>query len=133
MSQRHKSGRAIVVTTDFCEEAESSGDFIGILDKRTIPYCLPPYDLLFSLCGGYTISIHLAQSGRATGDAVFDFVQRLAEKVQVQVSLAGLCTPVLYLPPSMNRYSTPVHGAAVSNTVCNVVGNASCTNVLIRK
>ena len=79
--QRNKVGRAIVISTDFCEEAESNGDRIAIISNKTIPHCKPPIDLLFLLCGGYTIDIVL--DAAADKAAIASFLRRIVPAVRV--------------------------------------------------
>jgi hypothetical protein len=103
-AQRCKLGRAILVTTDFCEEAESNGDYIAIISERTIPYCMPPSDLLFYLCGGYTINLQLAPG--VTCDDVCTFVKRIAPSVRwarMHGSAAVLFAPGVVFAPSPMR------------------------------
>ncbi len=58
--QRNKLDRAIVVTTDFCEEAESNADLIGVIHNGTMGDCLSPTQFIFRHnTGGYTLVFEL--------------------------------------------------------------------------
>lgn len=75
----------MIVTTDFTEEAESNGDYIAVISNRTILHCLPPNELLFSLCGGYELTVLLAPGASA------DAAQRLMLQMTPSVRAPLVC------------------------------------------
>jgi hypothetical protein len=70
----------MIVTTDFTEEAESNGDYMAVISNSRIPHCLPPNELLFSLCGGYEVTVRLAPG--ASADAAQKFMSQLTPSVR---------------------------------------------------
>lgn len=72
--QRSKRNRVIVLTTDFCEEAENFADCIALLREGHVSHCMPPAELVAEVCRSYTISILHCDCAAAIMDVFYRWI-----------------------------------------------------------